>query len=136
MWLSAIPSFFSLQADSGHLRSVASPDLGVGTGKPLWSLARNPLPDSKELRWWCPIRPTSIEALAPLVALRQHYPNDLWVNEHYQDAVQQYGIEGHLRKLTEEYQVLSMQHPDDLMYSYLYARSLMGRNTAPPLRSR
>jgi hypothetical protein len=68
--------------------------------------------------------------LAPLVALRQRYPEDLWVNEHYQDAVQQYGIEGHLRKLIEEYQVLSMQHPDDLMFSYLYARSLMGRNTS------
>ena len=69
-------------------------------------------------------------ALAPLLALRQRYPNDLWVNERYQDAVQQYGIEGHLRKLTEEYQVLSMQHPDEVMYSYLYARSLMGRNTS------
>ena len=57
------------------------------------------------------------------------YPNDLWVNERYQDAVQQYGIEGHVRKLTEEYQVLSMQHPDDPLYSYLYSRSLMGRNT-------
>ena len=33
-------------------------------------------------------------ALAPLLALRQRYPNDLWVNERYQDAVQQYGIEG------------------------------------------
>jgi hypothetical protein len=69
------------------------------------------------------------QALAPLGALRQHYPNDLWVNERYQDAVQQYGIEGHLRKLTEDYQVLSMQHPDDAMYTYLYSRSLMGRNT-------
>jgi hypothetical protein len=69
-------------------------------------------------------------ALAPLAALRQRYPNDLWVNLRYQDAVQEYGIEGHLRKLTEEYQVLSMQHPDDVMYSYLYARSLMGRNTS------
>ncbi len=68
-------------------------------------------------------------ALAPLGALRQNFPNDLWVNERYQDAVQQYGIEGHLRKLTEEYQVLSMQHPDDPIYSYLYSRSLMGRNT-------
>jgi hypothetical protein len=68
-------------------------------------------------------------ALAPLVLLHQNYPNDLWVNERYQDATQQYGIEGHLRKLTEEYQVLSMQHPDDPLYSYLYSRSLMGRNT-------
>lgn len=68
--------------------------------------------------------------LAPLVALRQRYPDDLWVNQRYQDAVQQYGIEGHLRKLTEEYQVLSMQHSDEFIYSYLYARSLMGRNTS------
>jgi hypothetical protein len=73
-------------------------------------------------------------ALAPLVELRQSYPHDLWVNQRYQDAVQQYGIEGHLRKLTEDYQVLSMQHPDGLLYSYLYSRSLMGRNTPAAAR--
>jgi hypothetical protein len=72
--------------------------------------------------------------MAPLVALRQRYPKDLWVNQRYQDTVQQYGIEGHLRKLIEEYQVLSMQHPDDVRYSYLYARSLMGRNTASAIQ--
>ncbi|MBZ5650065.1 MAG: hypothetical protein LAO18_06230 [Acidobacteriia bacterium] len=72
--------------------------------------------------------------LAPLRTLRQQHPSDLWVNERYQDAVQQYGIEGHLRRLTEEYQVLSMQHPDELTYSYLYARSLMGRNTASAIQ--
>lgn len=72
--------------------------------------------------------------LAPLRALRQQHPSDLWVNERYQDEVQQYGIEGHLRKLTEEYQVLSMQHPDDVSYSYLYARSLMGRNTSSAIQ--
>ena len=68
--------------------------------------------------------------VAPFLALRQRHPNDLVVHERYQDAVQRYGIEGHLRKLTEDYQVLSLQHPDKLMYSYLYARSLIGRNTA------
>jgi hypothetical protein len=73
-------------------------------------------------------------SLAPLLALRQRHPDDLWVNERYQDAVRQYGIEGHLRKLTEEYQVLSMQHPDDVIYGYLYARSLMGRNTASAIQ--
>ena len=72
--------------------------------------------------------------LAPLLALRQRYPKDLGVNERYQDAVQQYGIEGHLRQLTEEYQVLSMQHPDEVLYSYLYARSLMGRNTSAAIQ--
>ena len=72
--------------------------------------------------------------LAPLRALRQQHPSDLWVNLRYQDAVQRYGIEGHLRKLTEEYQVLSMQHPDEVTYSYLYARSLMGRNTSSAIQ--
>jgi hypothetical protein len=67
--------------------------------------------------------------VAPFLALRQRYPNDLLVHERYQDAVQQYGIEGHLRKLTEEYQVLAMQHSDEFIYSYMYARSLIGRNT-------
>jgi hypothetical protein len=72
--------------------------------------------------------------VAPLLRLRQHHPNDLLVHELYQDAVQRYGIEGHLRKLTEEYQVLSMQHSDEPMYSYLYARSLIGRNTPSAVR--
>ncbi|MGA8311868.1 MAG: hypothetical protein WB755_17675 [Terriglobales bacterium] len=68
--------------------------------------------------------------VAPFLALRARHPNDLVVHERYQDAVQRHGIEGHLRKLTEDYQVLSLQHPDELMYSYLYAHSLIGRNTA------
>lgn len=72
--------------------------------------------------------------LAPLLALRQQHPQDLWVNRRYQDTVRQYGIEGHLRKLTEEYQVLSMQHPDQVIYNYLYARSLMGRNTSSAIQ--
>ena len=72
--------------------------------------------------------------VALLLALRQGLPHDLLVHESYQDAVQRFGIEGHLRKLTEEYQVLSMQHPDDLMYGYLYARSLIGRNTVSAVR--
>ena len=72
--------------------------------------------------------------VAPLLALRQRYPDDLLVHELYQDAVQRFGIEGHLRKLTEEYQVLSMQHAGELMYSYLYARTLIGRNTPSAIR--
>ncbi|HEX3354080.1 MAG TPA: hypothetical protein VHS34_14775 [Terriglobales bacterium] len=72
--------------------------------------------------------------VAPALRLRQRYPNDLLVHEMYQDAVQRYGIEGHLRKLVEDYQVLSMQHSDEVMYSYLYARSLIGRNTPSAVR--
>jgi len=72
--------------------------------------------------------------VASLLALRRRHPHDLLVHERYQDAVQRYGIEGHLRKLTEDYQVLSMQHPEELMYTYLYARSLMGRNTTSAIK--
>jgi hypothetical protein len=72
--------------------------------------------------------------VGPLLALRERHRHDLLVHELYQDTVQRYGIEGHLRKLTEEYQLLSMQHSDELMYDYLYARSLIGRNTPSAIR--
>jgi len=65
----------------------------------------------------------------PFRTLRRRYPNDLFVHERYQDAVRQYGVEGHLRALTAEYQALQSEHPDDLVYRYLYFRSLIGRNT-------
>ena len=67
--------------------------------------------------------------MAPFKALRQRYPDDLFVHESYQDAVQRFGIEGHLRALAEEYQGLFNAHPDDLKYRFLYARSLIGRGT-------
>jgi hypothetical protein len=67
--------------------------------------------------------------LAPFLAVRQRHPNDLFAHERYQDAVSQYGIEGHLRAMVDEYQDLSQKHADDVMYRYLYARSQMGRNT-------
>ncbi|HTC91986.1 MAG TPA: hypothetical protein VK699_00865 [Terriglobales bacterium] len=73
--------------------------------------------------------------VAPFLALHARYPKDLFVHERYQDAVNQYGIEGHLRALTNEYQDLSSKNPDDLMYRYLYARSLMGRGTASAIQS-
>jgi hypothetical protein len=65
----------------------------------------------------------------PFRALRERYPDDLFVHQSYQDAVQRFGIEGHLRTLVEEYQGLLSQHPDDLKYRYLYIRSLIGRGT-------
>jgi hypothetical protein len=73
--------------------------------------------------------------LAAFLALRQRHPNDLFVHERYQDAVNQYGIEGHLRTMVDEYQDLSQKHPDDLMYRYLYARAQMGRNTPGAIQS-
>jgi hypothetical protein len=68
--------------------------------------------------------------VAPLQALKRKYPDNLFVHEEYQSAVQQYGVEGHLRSLVAEYQVLSTEHPGDLMYRYLYVRSTIGRSTA------
>jgi hypothetical protein len=65
----------------------------------------------------------------PFLALRQRFPRNLFVQERYQDAVREYGIEGHLRVLAEEYQALLAQHPNDLVYRYLYFRSLVGRST-------
>jgi len=72
--------------------------------------------------------------IAPFQALRKRYPSDLFVHEYYQDAVQQHGIEGHLRELTQEYQNLALEHPGDLMYRYLSARSMIGRGTSSAIQ--
>ena len=72
--------------------------------------------------------------IKPFLALRRRYPNDLFVHERYQDAVRQYGVEGHLRALTADYQALQAGHPDDLLYRYLYFRSLIGRIRLPRSR--
>jgi uncharacterized protein YqiB (DUF1249 family) len=68
--------------------------------------------------------------MAPFLALRRHYPQDLFVHEQYQDAVRRFGIEGHLQLLVHEYQALASEHPGDVMYEYLFQRALIGRNTA------
>jgi tetratricopeptide (TPR) repeat protein len=74
--------------------------------------------------------PNAIDlALPPLAALRDRYPNDLFVNEAYQNAVQKHGILGYNEHLTEEYQSLDAKHPTDPVYHYLFLRSLLGRNT-------
>jgi hypothetical protein len=67
--------------------------------------------------------------ISAFATLRARFPDDLFVHESYQDAVKRFGIEGHLRDLTDEYQTLAAEHPGDLIYRYLYARSLMGRGT-------
>lgn len=67
--------------------------------------------------------------IAPFRTLREQHPANLFVNERYQDAVQQFGIEGHLRALSQEYQDLLLEHPDDPMYQYLAARAMIGRST-------
>ena len=72
--------------------------------------------------------------IAAFQSLRERHPNDLFVHESYQDAVQRFGVEGHLRVLTEEYQALAAEHSGELKYRYLYARSLIGRGTYPAIQ--
>jgi pentatricopeptide repeat protein len=67
--------------------------------------------------------------LPPLAALRDRYPNDLFVHEAYQNAVLNYGVQGYLKNLTKEYRALYTKHPDDPLYHYLYLHSLLGRGT-------
>ena len=65
----------------------------------------------------------------PFKALRDRYPDDLFVHEAYQDAMQAHGIEGHLRYLTREYDDLKEAHAGNPMYAYLAWRTLVGRTT-------
>jgi hypothetical protein len=69
------------------------------------------------------------EFIAPFRALRERLPHDLFVHARYQDAVNERGVEGHLKSLTEEYRVLQIAQRDDLLYQYLYGRTLEGRST-------
>ena len=67
--------------------------------------------------------------VAPFLALRERYSDNLTVHEQYQDAVNRHGIEGHLKHLTEEYAGLELEHAGNLKYHYLAIRSLAGRAT-------
>jgi hypothetical protein len=67
--------------------------------------------------------------MAPFQSLRAANPDSVLVHERYQDAVRRNGIEGHLKAMGEEYQLLAAQHPDEVMYRYLAARALIGRAT-------
>jgi hypothetical protein len=67
--------------------------------------------------------------VAPFKALRERFPDNLFVHEAYQDAMHEHGIEGHLRYLTKEYDDLKQQHAGDPMFAYLAWRTLVGRST-------
>ena len=75
----------------------------------------------------------ALDKAAPFRAVRDHHPDDLFAHERYQDAMNEYGIEGHLRLLNKEYRALDFNHagdpPGNLLYRYLYLRTLAGRNT-------
>lgn len=67
--------------------------------------------------------------IAAVRELRARHPDDLFVNERYQDAVDRHGIEGHVKAMVQEYQDRAIQAPDDLVARYLFSRALIGRNT-------
>src|SRR5258708_27880763 len=69
------------------------------------------------------------ELTAAFKALRERFANDLFAHVRYQDAVNEHGIEGHLKALTEEYLGLRDARPGDLLYQYLQGRALEGRST-------
>jgi len=71
----------------------------------------------------------ALERAAPFRAVRDRHPDDIFAQERYQDAVNEYGIEGHLRLLNKEYLELEFRHPGEPMYHYLYLRTLAGRQT-------
>lgn len=71
----------------------------------------------------------------PFQSLRAADPDHVLVHERYQDAVRRHGIEGHLKAMGEEYQLLAAQHPGELMYRYLAARALIGRATQSAMQS-
>ena len=73
------------------------------------------------------------ELTASFEALRQRFPNDLFTHLRYQDAVNEYGIEGHLKRMGEEYLALRDAHPGDILYQYLFGRTLEGRNSRQAL---
>jgi pentatricopeptide repeat protein len=70
------------------------------------------------------------QMIESLRGLRDRFPDDLFVHLRYQDAVQQRGVEGHLKEMFEEYLVLRTEHPDDPLYLYLFGRALEGRTTS------
>ncbi len=73
--------------------------------------------------------------IAAVRELRARHPDDLFVNERYQDAVDRHGIEGHVKAMVQEYQDRAIQAPDDVVWRYLFARALIGRNTQAALQA-
>jgi hypothetical protein len=69
------------------------------------------------------------QVIEPLGSLRVRLPDDLFVHLRYQDAIKERGVEGHLKELFDEYLVLTMKHPGDPFYLYLFGRALEGRIT-------
>ncbi len=76
----------------------------------------------------------ALDRAAPFLAVRDRYPDDLFSHERYQDAIHEYGIEGHLQLLDKQYAELESKHKDDLMYRYLVLRAMAGRNTPAAIR--
>jgi hypothetical protein len=76
----------------------------------------------------------ALDRAAPFQAVRDRYPDNLFAHERYQDAIQEYGIEGHMRLLARQYTELESKHAGDPMYRYLWLRATVGRSTAAAIK--
>jgi hypothetical protein len=76
----------------------------------------------------------ALDKAAPFLAMRDRHPDNIFAHERYQDAVHEYGIEGHLQLLTRKYAELASKHPGDAMYRYLLIRATVGRSTPAAIR--
>jgi len=76
----------------------------------------------------------ALDRAAPFLAVRDQYPDSLFAHQRYQDAIHEYGIEGHLQLLDKQYAELESKHKDNPMYHYLVLRAMVGRNTPAAIR--
>ncbi len=71
----------------------------------------------------------ALDRAAPFLAVRDQCPDNLFAHERYQDAIHEYGIEGHLRLLAKQYTELESKHAGEPFFHYLWLRATVGRNT-------
>jgi hypothetical protein len=71
----------------------------------------------------------ALDRAAPFQAIQDQYPDKIFAHERYQDAIHEFGIEGHLRLLAKQYAELESKHGDDHVYRYLSLRATVGRST-------
>jgi len=65
--------------------------------------------------------------IAAAKTLRNEFPSDLFVHRRYQEFFNNHGLFS--KDVQEEYRALHDAHPDDVLYTLLYAHTLKGTNT-------
>jgi tetratricopeptide (TPR) repeat protein len=69
------------------------------------------------------------DKIAPYVRLRKAYPKDLFVEMAWQDATEEYGVQGLITAMLSETMRASQENPASLQLSYLFGRALEGITT-------